>query len=263
MHGPVVGIVGMGVVGRAAARLFAPDVATHDIADPDSASRDEINGCDLAFVCVPTPPGADGACDSSAVEEVVDWLAAPRIVIRSTVPPGTTDRLRARTGKAIVFQPEYLGETPAHPCAGAGPPPFIVLGGPISETSPVADFYKPRVGAATRFHFCDARTAELAKYMENAFFATKVTFVNEFRRIAAALGVDYNRLREVWLADERISPDHTDAYPDAPGFSGKCLPKDLAAIIACAEAAGAEPALLKAVQKTNRTHRPRRRVAAR
>ena len=98
---------------------------------------------------------------------------------------------------------------------------------------------------------CDALSAEVAKYMENTFFAVKVTFVNEFFDIAKAYGVDYNVLREIWLADSRINRDHTDVYPDARGFSGKCLPKDLSALLAACEEAGVDAQLLKAVQEIN------------
>jgi UDP-glucose 6-dehydrogenase len=97
----------------------------------------------------------------------------------------------------------------------------------------------------------DARTAELTKYMENAFLATKVAFCNQFYDLAGAMGVDYNELRELWLMDPRIGRSHTWVYPDDRGFGGKCLPKDLAAIIAASEAYGADTELLKAVQRAN------------
>jgi len=67
--------------------------------------------------------------------------------------------------------------------------------------------------------------------------------------------VDYNELREIWLADPRISRDHTFVYPDNRGFSGKCLPKDVSAIIASAKARGAKPSLLEAVMAINESHR--------
>jgi UDP-glucose 6-dehydrogenase len=87
--------------------------------------------------------------------------------------------------------------------------------------------------------------------MANTYFATKVLFCNEFFDIAKALGVPYEELREVWLEDPRISGDHTRVYPENRGFGGRCLPKDLGAIIARAEEAGCPPRLLKAVQEIN------------
>jgi UDPglucose 6-dehydrogenase len=248
-----VGIVGCGFVGRSLLKLFGPC----EVYDPAQHRTDKaaINRCRFAFVCVPTPTGPDGECDVSIVEETVWWVESDNIVIRSTVAPGTTDRLRRETGKRIIFQPEYIGETVAHPLLDHQAQGFSVLGGPMEDTSHVADLYKGLYHASHRFYFCPALTAELAKYMENAFYATKVTFCNEFFDIARTFGVDYNELREIWLADPRISRDHTFVYPDDRGFGGKCLPKDTRAIIAVCEQEGFTPELLKTVMDVNDRYR--------
>jgi UDPglucose 6-dehydrogenase len=250
---PAIGIVGCGFVGQALVRLFG-ECAVYDPAK-GFGDRDAINGCRFAFVCVPTPTGPAGECDVSLVEETARWIESDVIVIRSTVAPGTTDRLRCETGKRIVFQPEYIGETVAHPLLDHQMQNFAVLGGPIEDTSPLADLYKRFFHAAIRFHFTTALCAELAKYMENAFYAAKVTFCNEFFDIARVLGVDYNELREAWLCDPRISRDHTFVYPEDRGFGGKCLPKDTSAIIAECEQRGFAPALLRAVMAVNGGYR--------
>jgi len=252
-HGREIGIIGAGFVGQSLMKLFGRCV----VYDPakELGTKDSINRCRFAFVCVPTPTGPDGECDTSIVEEAVGWCESELIVIRSTIAPGTTDRLRRQTGKRIIFQPEYIGETPAHPLLDHQAQGFSVLGGPMEDTGPVADLYKRLYHAAHRFHFCPALVAELAKYMENAFYAVKVTFCNEFHDIARAHGVDYNELREVWLADPRISRDHTFVYPDNRGFSGKCLPKDTSAIIAAACERGFIPRLLESVMAINAAHR--------
>lgn len=241
----------MGTVGSAIRALLGPQAAAFDPRPGCPQDKQSIDRCDVVFVCVPTPMNGDGSCDASIVEEVVSWVQAPLIVIRSTVVPGTTDRLRAKYNKRIVFQPEYLGETPGHPYANLADRSFIILGGPIEDTSKVADLFKHYYNASVRFHFCDALTAELAKYMENAFLAMKVTFVNEFYEIAKAHGVDFNLLREIWLADPRVNSDHTFVYPDARGFSGKCLPKDVNAIVQASQQRGYDPQLLRAILKIN------------
>jgi len=250
-----IGIIGAGVVGQSLLKLFGDrDCAIYDPAK-GRANKAAINRCRFAFVCVPTPTAPDGSCDVSIVEEVAHWCKSESIVIRSTVAPGTTDLLREQTGKRIVFQPEYIGETVAHPLIDHQAQGFSVLGGPIEDTSPVADLYKDLYHAGHRFYFCSAVCAELAKYMENAFYATKVTFCNEFFDIANSFGVDYNELREVWLADPRISRDHTFVYPDNRGFSGKCLPKDTSAVIAASRDRGVEPHLLASVMTANAGYR--------
>jgi len=97
----------------------------------------------------------------------------------------------------------------------------------------------------------DARTAELTKYMENAYLALKVAFCNEFCSIAEAYDIDYNELRELWLLDPRIGRSHTYVLPHARGFGGRCLPKDLNAIIEVARRKGVTPTLLEATRQAN------------
>lgn len=252
MKKPKVGCVGGGVVGSAMQQLCGPETVVYDpYVTKYAATKDDINSCDVCFVNVPTNMQEDGSCDTSIVEEVVDWIGSDLIIIRSTVEPGTTDRLTEKTGKRIVFQPEYLGETPAHIFVDMGTRPFAVLGGKPEDTSMAADFYKHFYNAYMQFYFCDAITAEVCKYMENAFYAVKVTFVNEFYDIAQAHGVNFNVLREMWLADTRISRDHSFVYPGNRGFSGKCLPKDCNAIVYSSRQRGYEPEFMAKMLEVN------------
>lgn len=268
-----VAIIGFGYVGRAMTRFFHEkfDVRVYDpylkgteeeLALPNvqqEAKKPNINACDLAIVCVPTPMGEGGVVDLSIVEESIAWLETPLILIKSTVPPGTTQNLRVKTGKKIVFSPEYIGE-------GNYPVPFwkdyphptdmrlhsfTTLGGLDEDTHAVLQFFKKVAGAEMRYSQTDSTTAELAKYMENAFLGTKVIFCNEFARIAETLGVDYDELRELWLQDGRIGRSHTAVHEDNRGFGGKCLPKDINGIVQAVEAEGYEPKLLKTVLEVN------------
>ena len=110
-----VGIIGCGHVGTAMKQLF---VNAYLFDEPKKiGTRDELNMCDLSFVCVPTPMAQDGSCDTTIVEQVLGWVDTPIIVIRSTVPIGFTERMKKKTGKKIIFQPEYYGETIEHPFA--------------------------------------------------------------------------------------------------------------------------------------------------
>ncbi len=167
-----IGIVGAGFVGQAMLKLLGGC----PVYDPAKGvtDRDAINACGISFVCVPTPTGPGGECDTSIVEEICGWIRSDIIVIRSTVAPGTTDRLREETGKRIIFQPEYIGETVAHPLLDHLDHPFIILGGPIEDTTPVVDLYKEFYHSSLHIHQVDCLTAELTKYMENSFYAVKV-----------------------------------------------------------------------------------------
>jgi UDPglucose 6-dehydrogenase len=245
-----VAIIGYGDLGKALHQVF-PEAIVYD--EPlGIGSRDAVNSCRFAFVAVPTPAGVEGECDVSVVEEVVGWLTAGSIILVSTVVPGTTERLVRETGKRIVFQPAYgPGSTPDHPYHDLRTMSWLILGGERTHTIAVADLLKQVYSAETAIWQTSARTAELAKYMENAFLALKVTFCNEFYDIASALGVDYNELRELWLQDPRMGRSHTIVFPDERGYGGKCLPKDVSAIIQSAKAHGYQPSLLSAMEATN------------
>ena len=224
-----IGIIGVGHVGGSMIDLF-PDAFLYD-KYKNLGTQEEINQCNISFICVPTPQAEDGHCDTSIVEEVLKWVETPIIVIRSTVPVGFTDAWSIYSNKHIVFQPEYYGETVAHPFADPHNRNWITLGGQIKDCEVVANLYKKVFTSELFINIVDAKVAELAKYMENAFYATKVTFCNQFYELAEKMEVSYDQLRETWLLDPRISRDHTFVYPDNRGYGGSCLPKDMAAII--------------------------------
>ncbi|KKL97968.1 hypothetical protein LCGC14_1829110 [marine sediment metagenome] len=252
-----IAIIGYGHVGKAMHRLF-PDAQIYDKYNPQYDDRSAVCGMDLAIVCVPTDEMQSSEADISIVTEVVGWLDAELICIKSTVPPGTTNALRWSTGKRIVFSPEYEGETPWQ--KGLTDPlswPFIFAGGMRADANAVLEFFQARLGPNLTYLIADATTVEVAKYMENTWLALQVTFAGEFYEIALAVGADYGTARELWALDPRMSKWNTLVFPHNRGFSGKCLPKDLSAIIAAARRGGYRPRLLEEVRKTNERHRMR------
>ena len=255
-----VAVIGYGYVGKGVYNFFKDNFEAIFF-DPNiqgSAPKEEMNKCDLGVICVPTPMGKDGSCDLSIIEDVLGWLETPLILIKSTIPPGTTKNLCEKTGKKICFSPEYMGEggyfVPFWKYADPKDMKkhsFQIIGGEEETASRVADFFVRVMGPEARFHITDSKTAELVKYMENAFIATKVTFCNEFYNIAEKIGVDYKELRELWLLDERMGRMFSAVFPDARGFAGKCLPKDVNAIARASEKAGYDPLFIKAVLENN------------
>lgn len=244
-----VGIVGKGHVGSAMNNLFV-DAVIYD--EPKKiGSREEINSCDIAFICVPTPKALDGSCNTSIVENVLSWLNAKVIVIRSTVPVGFTERMVIKFNKKILFQPEYYGETVNHPFADIRNQNWITLGGDKDAAEAVVEAYQQVFTSNIRINIVDAKTAELAKYMENCFFATKVIFCNEFYDLAEKLGINYSELRETWLLDPRIGRSHTFVYRENRGYGGACLPKDMSAIIKQGDLYNVDFYLLKSVEIKN------------
>jgi UDPglucose 6-dehydrogenase len=255
-----VAIIGMGHVGRMMHNLLTPhaNIVTYDVRNDEDYPTAKLAQCSVAVICVGTPSSPDGSCDTSSVREAVTRLPVQDILLKSTVAPGTTDMLVRDTGKNICFSPEYFGETTFYnPFWRDGPDsiPFLIFGGERSARQRFIDFLLPAMGPNKTYFQCSAVEAEIIKYMENAYIATKVSFVNEFRNICTAMGADWHTVREGWLLDSRVSPFHTAAFRDAPGFDGKCLPKDLRAIIAAVTEAGYSPELLLEILNSNERFR--------
>ena len=249
-----IGIVGYGVVGRALDALLqrgGHEILIYDaFLEPFNGPerRREINACDLVFVGVPTPEGCEGQCDLSAVEEVVSWVGVPTC-IKSTIPPGTVNRLAAQYHPRLCFSPEYVGETAWHPWKDAENPGFVIVGGDRTTCDMVIAAYQAALGPEPRYFLTDSTTAELCKYMVNTFLAMKVAFVNQFYDLALAYGGNFHELRELWLLDERIGRSHT-MVTEERGFRGRCFPKDMAGIIGDAKRFGGAP-LLEAIDSFN------------
>lgn len=239
-----VGVIGNGWVGKSMMELF-PDAHMYD--EPlQIGSQAIINECDVVFVCVPTPNEESYALDTSIVEEVVEWCESDLIVIRSTVNPGTTDRLIDKTGKNIVMQPEYLGETPNHPMLDPNKRQFMVIGGEPANRRKLIDLYTTTYNANTHIRQVTALEAEVIKLTENRAIAFKVAQCQELYDACEAAGVDYYTIRDaVYGDDPRMNLWWTFIYPNKRGFNSKCIPKDVYAWAAWAESSPLTDALLE------------------
>ena len=243
-----IGIIGKGHVGSAMNKLFV-DAYVYD-KNLNIGIFEEINKCDLVFLCVPTPEKQDGSCDTSIVTSLIKKLDVKTIVLRSTVYVGYTNEMMAKYNKEIVFHPEYYGETINHPYSDLNDRTWLSFGGNPAGVNHAIAAYKTIMNSNVKIHIGNAKEVEFAKYMENCFLATKVTFCNEMYDISKSLNVDYNSSREIWLADERIGRSHTFVFEDKRGFSGSCLPKDLHSLIYQSKKL-TDLSLLKAVNDKN------------
>jgi len=262
-----IGVVGFGKVGNAISEFFQESFKVH-VYDRylENYNSDEhksrVKTADLAIVCVPTPYSDKyGYADLEAIEEAVSWLEPEIILLKSTVPPGTTERLSLEFNKKIVFSPEYIGESSyvtqwwkdvgyIHP-NDIKKHDFFIFGGPETDTSLVLEYFKSVAGPIPKYLQTDSTTAELVKYMENSWASTKVTFVNQFYNLANSIGVNFNELRELWLLDGRINRMHTAVFSDSKGFKGKCLPKDLDTLIAYCEKNSFDSDFFKMLRELN------------
>lgn len=269
-----VAIIGYGYVGKAMHKIFpralvydtrfaSADSTIHRDQGIDVASRERINQeCQLGLVCVPTPmqqcESEFKPVDLSIVAEVVSWLRTPLILLKSTVPPGTTDRLEAQTGKSICFSPEYVGEgkyqvsewrymSPTDPRTHE----FVIVGGRPGVRDRVANYFVRQLGPEKFYYLVDAVEAEIIKYMENCWGAIKVLFANEFYRLCERMGASYIRVREGWALDNRVERMHTAVFIDQQGFNGKCYPKDLNGIVSRADELGVDLSLVKTALRKN------------
>ena len=220
-----------------------------------TALADGAADADLLFITVGTPAGDDGRADLTAVYEVADDLIkhgppAKTVVIKSTVPVGTGDRLEARlrrkTGLTwhVVSNPEFLREGSA--LSDYLHPDRIVIGSASKEAGErvqqlYADFYRPIL-------MVDRRTAELIKYVSNGFLAVKISLINEVSDLCERVGVDVQQVSKGVGLDHRIGPHFLRA---GLGYGGSCFPKDVAALISQFQEHGARPRILRAAQRVN------------
>jgi len=242
-----IAVIGYGFVGKAIVDLFKYHykMEIYDPAYLEYNDKTKISKCDLAVICVPTEMKLDGECDLSIVEETIKWVDVPLILIKSTIPPGTTKYLVEKYKKRICFSPEYIGEGNYFVPFWKYPHPkelkyhdFMIIGGNREDCSDILSYFKPIMGPNAKYHITNSNVAELTKYMENCWGATKVTFCNEFYEIAQVFNVDFDELRELWLLDKRVERMHTLVFKEKRGFGGKCFPKDVNAIIKASEKKG-------------------------
>jgi UDPglucose 6-dehydrogenase len=303
-----VGVIGQGFVGGALTTVFAErnfEVFTYDKAGKQApggctppilgsfegkhlafapvnvtgfvtACETKVNFAKVYFVCLPTPMYADGSADLRIVESVLTELSkidGNRIaVVKSTVPPGSTERwnkMFEMTGLRVVFNPEFLREATA--LDDMRNQNRIVLGGPRPHINKVKQIFEaafPNV----RIIKTSSSTAEMVKYVTNIHLAVKVALANEFYQVCDALdksgaNIDYDKVIEYALHDERLGSSHWKVPGPMPsddtgepvfGFGGSCFVKDLNALMALARTLGIEPTVMSGAWAKNLEVRPQR-----
>lgn len=286
-----IGVIGNGFVGKATQQFAqAPDVnlLVYDIdpskcEPPGTTLFSVYEQAQLIFVCVPTPiKSTTSGCDTSIVEQVVKDLQsglnpipstcgdgflvsprtakatfAPAIIVRSTVPPGTCERL------GVLHMPEYLTERnwerdfKATSCWELGIPTSI---GPNAYSAYAHQIQRlltrckeANVIDSDELKLEHTDVTEMAKYMRNSMLATRIAVCNEYEAFCRARNIDYESVRQLACRDPRIGSSHTQVPgPDGKrGFGGTCLPKDLKALRHEMIKAGLDPMVLTACDMRN------------
>lgn len=226
-------------------------VFTNDLA---SAVKD----AKVIFLCLPTPPGADGQADLSAVLNVAAKLGEliedyKVIVNKSTVPVGTADRVKdkvatnAKIDFDVVSNPEFLREGAA--VDDFMKPERVVVGTSSQKAAEIMkDLYGPFVRSGNPILIMDERSSELTKYAANALLATKITFMNEIANICEKVGANVDNVRRGIGTDSRIGKRFLFA---GIGYGGSCFPKDVQAIHYTANEMGYDFKILDSVMKVN------------
>ena len=211
----------------------------------------ELADRDAVFVCVPTPSGADGSADLSTVDAVVDRLAevlqpGAVVVLKSTVPVGTTRRVGqriARAGLHAVSNPEFLRES--HAVYDFRNPDRVVIG---ADDPAAGDLIDRVYGGLPQTFRMSPESAELSKYASNAFLAVKISYANSLARLCSQVGAEIADVTRCMGADVRIGPHFLSP---GPGWGGSCLPKDTAAILHTGRQAGVPLAEVESARVTN------------
>jgi len=230
-----VGVIGNGFVGEAISFAFS-SVAEINIYDtnPSRCLNDikSVHNCDFVFVCVPTPMYEDGSQDLSYVESAFEnGTEKPIYILKSTVLPGTTESLSKKyLNFKIIFSPEFLTERTAK--LDMLTQSRIILGGELSLTEKAKALFNHRFKNKNIIQ-TDSKTAELTKYMNNTFFATKVSIMNEFKLLCDKIGANWDDALRGFVSDGRIGDSHLNVpgHDGKLGYGGTCFPKDVNALL--------------------------------
>ena len=222
-----------------------------------------LNGVDIIFSAVGTPPDEDGSADLSYVLEVARTVGRNMdryvlLVTKSTVPVGTAKKVEAAIQEEldkrkvkiefdVASNPEFLKEGAA--IQDFMKPDRVVVGVESDRAKELmVRLYRPLMLNNFRVIFTDIPSAEMIKYTANSMLATRISFMNDIANLCEIVGADVNMVRTGIGADTRIGSKFL--YPGC-GYGGSCFPKDVKALIKTAEKNGYEMQVLKAVEKVN------------
>ena len=240
LNQPKIGIVGIGFVGGAI-RDAMFDECNLICVDKDPARSThafkDLKDCEAIFICVPSPQGDDGRCDTSILESVLECLQdfTGVIISKCTASPEVYTQLNEKYPN-LVHAPEFLvAATATHDYINGT---FAFIGGRVQAyRNQATEVIKLGQRNLEVVHHCTIAEAAMAKYTINTFLATKVVWMNELYQLCSKMDIDYSKVVAMASTDRRIGGSHLRVPgPDESfGFGGACFPKDTAALLKIAE----------------------------
>ncbi len=237
--------------------IFDETTASKKLVITDSI-EEAVRDSQLVFITVGTPSNPDGSVNLDAVYKVADDIAHSfgyyrLIVVKSTVPPGTTDLVKKRIAEKthipfdVAMNPEFLREGRA--VEDSEKPDRIVIGVDSEKAeNMLREFYKAFTLNNNPIQVVKPAEAEIIKYASNAHLALRISISNEIANLCDKVGADYKRVREGVGADKRIGKEFLYA---GMGYGGSCFPKDIKGLIAVAKILGLRMKILESVDEVN------------
>jgi nucleotide sugar dehydrogenase len=229
---PKIGFIGQGWIGKNYADNFHErgyEVIRYSQEDPYIQNKEKIKDCDFVFIAVPTPTTPDGF-DDSILQEVLANVGEGKVaIIKSTIIPGTTEKMQKIYPKIIVLHsPEFLTEKTAK--YDASNPDRNIVGYADKKGEEAAHQVIDLLPPAPYRAVVPAKVAELVKYAGNCWFFFKVIFINMLYDLSQNLGVNYEMVKRAMGFDPRIGFTHLDpVHQSGRGAGGHCFIKDFAA----------------------------------
>ncbi len=231
---PSIGFIGQGFIGKAYADDYERrgfPITRYSIEPEFAGNKEKIKDCDIVLIAVPTPTTPKGF-DASIVEDVIGLVGSGNIaVIKSTMLPGTTEKLQAKYPDRIVLHsPEFLRARSA--AEDVERPDRNIIGMPVDDEAhrKAAEVVMKTFPEASYERVVSSRESELVKYAGNVFLSMKVIYANMLHDLAAAIGADYETVRDTLGADPRVGPNHLAVeFEGGRGAGGYCFIKDFSA----------------------------------
>lgn len=237
----LIGIIGNGFVGKATRQLSCKDINIYSydinpkLCEPKNILLKDLFNCEIIFICLPTPMKKTGECYTKIIEDVIVQLKNINynnfIVLRSTVPIGTCDKLNTYFMPEFLTEKNYIND-------------FINnkdwVFGLLENNKEKDDKFKKciikLINTANKnnkikynnINFLTNKEAEMIKLFKNSFLATKVSFCNEIYQFCQLKNINYENVRRIACKDQRITDSHSfvPGHDGRKGFGGTCFPKD-------------------------------------